>query len=298
MVKKARREYLAYFFEEFEYPSEAVDSLMNAYDRLAASEEAWQKLTKLINAYEKDILCDWNNMISETKLISEIIGVHEYEGALLILILLSQSLKNYYKRFGVDESIWKTSIFDIKYKMIKCKILYGVWGIFLANWFSGFFQLTRVGFEKLQFEVIDFGRTYVIDGLLLEPSSKVINIHIPRTGTPLDKEGRLIAYSKAKEYFKEYFPKGKTPFVCHSWLLFGKNKEILSPDSNLCSFIDDFRIIEEEYYPDYSQTWRIFDTLDVNDIEKLPEKTSLQRGYKELMRRGEKTGAGYGIFVL
>ena len=85
-------------------------------------------------------------------------------------------------------------------------------------------------------------------------------------------------------------------FVCKSWLLFPKNKEFLRPTSNLALFMSDFTIVEIGYYEDYSWRWRLFDTKESN-IEKLPQNTSLQRMYIQLMKRGELTGWGYGVFV-
>lgn len=290
--------YFEWFFNEFDYPQESREAVLACYDRIIGCEESGLLLKKLISDYEKDVKCNYTALINGAKELSEKCGVNFYTGVFVFLVLLTKPLKEFYRKNAIDESIWKTSVFDLKYKLLKCKNLYGVWGTVDAEWFFGFFNLTRFGFEKLQFEVVDFVHTYEIGGLSLKPDSKVINIHIPRTGQPLDKESRVRAYGRAKEFFKLFYDEDKTPFVCHTWLLFPENREFLSPASNLISFMNEFEVIDVEYYEDYSQTWRIFDTLDYSDIDKLPQKTSLQRGYAEMMRRGERTGVGYGIFVL
>ena len=55
--------------------------------------------------------------------------------------------------------------------------------------------------------------------MVLTPSTKVINVHIPRTLTPLDKESREDSYRRAAEFFKGELGGAPTVFVCHSWLL-------------------------------------------------------------------------------
>ena len=50
-------------------------------------------------------------------------------------------------------------------------------------------------------------------------------------------------------------------------------------------------------FEDYNDAWRLFD-MQVNkeNLDELPQDTSLRRQYVELMKRGEKTGHGYGLF--
>lgn len=298
MADERAIKYFEEFFDEFDYPQESRNALIDCFYKIADCKEAKEIFDKQVEKYERNAYCDYLSLIDGAKKFSEKAGVNYYSGVFVLLALLTKRLREYYEERGIDDEIWKTSVFDLKYKLLKCKSLYNVWGTVDAEWFSGFFNLTRFGFEKLQFEVVDFAHTYEIEGLSLKPDSKVINIHIPKTGQPLDKESRERAYAKAKAFFGLYYKGDKTPFVCHTWLLFPKNIEFLSPDSNLASFMNEFKVIEVEYYEDYSQTWRIFDTLDYSDVDKLPQKTSLQRGYAEMMRHGEQTGVGYGIFVL
>ena len=175
---------------------------------------------------------------------------------------------------------------------MECKSVYDIWGTFVPIWYKGFYQMKRFGFGKLQFEVVPFGRNYEKGGVVLTPDSRVINVHIPRTGTRLDWESLRESYRKAKEFYHQ-----PPAFVCHSWLLFPRNKEVLSPQSNLFSFLADYEIIEQGFYDDYKEVWRLFDVNYNGDVEQLPQDTSLRRAYANWIRNKEKTGWGFGVFV-
>jgi regulator of protease activity HflC (stomatin/prohibitin superfamily) len=57
------------------------------------------------------------------------------------------------------------------------------------------------------------------------------------------------------------------------------------------------KIIKEAEYDDYAETWRLFHTKFTR-WEDMPQDTSLQRAYVELIKRGEKTGKATGVFFL
>ena len=72
---------------------------------------------------------------------------------------------------------------------------------------------------------------------------------------------------------------------------------MLSETSNIRYFISDYELMSHGEYKDYSETWRLFDTMYSGDIECLPADTSLRRAYVKLIKRGEHTGWGKGIFI-
>lgn len=290
------REYLRDFFEWFDYPQEARETLLGAYDAIAADEQAKKDFDELLGRYEADINCDLYRMNDEMGPLSERAGVHEYTGKLLLFICLSRMLREYYRREGLEESIFYTSMCDLKYKLIECRLVYGVWGSFVASWFPGFFRLTRFGFGKLQFEIVLFGRHYEKDGRRLLPEDRVINIHIPRTGGRLDEESMKKSFEQAAAFFKARYGLEQAVFVCHSWLLFPRNLEILSEKSNLRRFILCFDRINQGEYNDYEQVWRLFDRKYEGDADQLPQDTSFRRAYADWMRKGEKTGWGHGVY--
>lgn len=289
--------YLKRFFEEFDYPEEGRQALNEAYDRIYSSTDTSDRFNSLIADYDKSYSIDYGAALESMKAISSDSGIHEYTGALLLFICYSKRLERYYADAGLDREIFVTSMFDLKYKLIECKLVHGIWGSFVASWFPGFFYLNRFGFCKLQFEIIKFNDEYEKDGVKLTHESRVINVHIPRTGGRLDEESRKRSYAMAAEFFRERLKNEPIIFVCNSWLLFPKHYEIMKPTSNLYAFMQDYDVFKDGLYDDYSQTWRLFATLYNKDHSKLPQETSLCREYVKLMDSGEKTGWGRGVYV-
>lgn len=291
------REYLKEFFATFTYPAEAALELTQAYETVVGKEECKAEFEALLKAYDENKNCDFAGFLNSMTEIAEKAGIHKYTGHLLLCICLSKKLKEYYAAEGIDEKIYFDSVCDLKWKLIECKCVYDIWGSFVAPWFDRFFNVTRFAIGKLQFETIPFEHNYEKNGVVLTPESIVINVHIPRTGTRLERESQLEAYKQAASFFKEKYQLEHVVFVCHSWLLFPKNKEILSPQSNLYAFISDFDIIEHAESDDYGEVWRLFDKNYEGDVEKLPQDSSFRRAYADWIRKGVKTGWGFGVIV-
>lgn len=288
------RKYLEEFMQECSYQRDDISALLMAYDKLVAS--CPEELSTLVYKYDDGYDIDYEAVLSHMKELSVIAGIHEYTGALLIFLCYTRRLRGYYKEAGIDDDIFLASVLDLRYKLDECKCVYDIVGSFVAKWFSGFFNLTRFALGRLQFELVDFGGEYEKDGVKLAHDTKVINVHIPRTGTRLECESTQESYRLAKEFFA---PKlgDRIIFVCSSWLLFPRHRQMLKPYSNLLSFMNDYDLVASGEYSNYNEIWRLFDTMYDGDVSHLPADSSLRRKYIDLITRGEKTGWGKGVFV-
>ena len=287
--------YLTQLMADFSYPEEAASVLLDAYRRICEHAEISARFHAFLEEYEKDYRADIMQMYRYVLSCAEVLSVHRYTLALLLFLCLSKGLKNHYRQQHLQEDMWLEGMRDLKYKLIECHLVKGVWGSFVANWFVRFFTLAYFSFGKLQFELVKFPRSYSKDGLTLTPDSDVINVHIPRTGTPLDRASQLAAYRAAAAFFMERYGLSRPVFMCESWLLFPRNLEVLSPESNLRQFISDYEIVTWGEYADYAEVWRLFDADNDGDPEHLPQNTSLRRAYASWIRNGEKTGWGIGV---
>lgn len=292
--------YLENFYREFDYPAEAREALDCAYGKIYANEKTATIFDGILKNYDLKREIKMSEMKDDLNLVSELTGVHEYTVKLLIHICLSKTLRLYYKEKGLDDSLWFAAMSDLKWKLIESHIVKGVWGTFVAdwNWFSRWYNLTRFAFCRLQFEIIPFNREYEKNGLKLTKESRVINIHIPRTGTPLDHGEILESYRMAAEYYKDEFKDEPMVFYCSSWLLFPTHEEILHEKSNIRKFMSDFDIFASAYYPEDNKSalWRIFDCPVTDNIDELPEDSFLKRAYKEYLKKGGTLGYGSGLF--
>ena len=287
------RSYLNDFMTKWQYEDEDKAFLLDAFDKIWAKAEAKAEFERILGVYEANIKCDqYKEILVPAQNAGYLANVHKYTSGLLIYMCMTKHLKKLYEERGIHDQIFYDSMLDLRYKLEECKVVRGMVGSFVAWWFPGFFDLTRFALGRLQFEVVKFGHNYDKNGIKLTPDSKVINVHIPRTGTPMDKESCDAAYAQAREFFKEEAGEN-CPFICHSWLLFPEHENILPKHTNVYRFFSEFDVFESGEN-EGDDLWRLFDTEDRNP-NRLPTDSSLRRNYVEHMKKGGKLGWGLGV---
>ena len=280
------------------FPDASVSAISDAADKIYQDGDSAAIFEGLIKGYDTSERCDYLRMLSDMDSISEKLGIHKYTGDMVLLLAMCDGLKRRYDERGLPEDVFYNTVADLKYKNEECRLLYGISGTFVTPWFPGFFMLERFALGRLQFELIKLGHDCVCNGITLTKDSDAISIHIPRTGTRLDREEVLDSYRQAKEFYKDSFKDRPTVFACHSWLLYPWNEKILSPSSNLYAFYKDFQIVAQGDNPNHDDAWRLFDCVLPEDPSKLPRDSSLRRAYADRIARGEPTGWGLGVFLL
>lgn len=288
------KEYLQSFFEEFSYDREDALQLAAAYDRLAAHTDAWERFSHAVALYRDENRCDPNEQVPLADAAASLCGIHEYTAELLLYILMSAVLRERYRERGIDEEIFHDTMCDLRYKLEECKAVKGIVGTFVPSWFAGFFDMTRFALGRLQFELTPFGADYERDGKRLSPDSSVINVHIPRDGTPLDKVRCDEAYCRAAEFFCPHID-GDIAFVCYSWLLYPELKTVLPAHSNIVRFAAQYDCLRWGVSKDNIDLWRLFDT-DERHPDRLPQNTTARRSVVAHLKAGGKLGWGYGVF--
>lgn len=291
-------EYVLSFMNELGFDNEAVASLSADIEKIYANEDAKALFAGAVDDYERDIHSNYTELREAAKRAGEIVGVHAYSAELLLFICFSKHLRELYRLRGISDRIWFDSMSDLKWKLWECKAVKGIWGSFVAGWFPGFFNLTRFALGRLQFEIVAFDGEYEKNGRSLKKGDKVINVHIPRTLTPLDKESRDDAYAQAAEFFRDMTDGAPIAFVCSSWLLYPEAEKILPAHSNIRGFMADYDMIRSKVNGEgeYGDMWRLFDMDFTGDLNDYPEDSSLRRAYKKFLLDGNRTGSGYGVF--
>ena len=287
------RTYLQQFFTDFEYSPDDAAFLLAAYDKMIANQQAKAAFFEAITTYDADINCDYNALTACSKKAARTADIHNHTTDLLLFLCLSKHLRECYIQHGIDLSIWHDSMLDLRYKLEECKLVRGVCGMFVAFWMPGWFKMTRFALGRLQFEVTDFGREYQKDGVTLSKESKVLNMHIPRSGSPLSKALYEDSFARAKAFFATQFDTERIPFVCHSWLLYPCMTEFVPETSNVRKFMEEFEILSWDH-SDGESLWCLFDTAERNPA-RLPTDTSLRRTFVQRLQSGGRVGWGYGI---
>ena len=280
------------------FDEDAITSLNQDMRTLCGHSDARAAFETCVQAYREDIHSldrEWLDRVADA---AQGADVHPYSAHMLLFLCLSDHLRTAYRANGIADTIWQSSMLDLKWKLWECKAVKGRWGTFVPHWFLGFFHMTRFALGRLQFETVNFKTTYEKNEKVLTPSSKVINVHIPRTLTPLDRVSCIEAYRQAVRFFEDQFQDAPMAFVCSSWLLYPPTREILPPTSNLRPFTADFDVILQKEDPEGERpnAWRLFDMDDTGNVDDYPENSSLRRAYKQYLKDGGHMGSGYGVF--
>jgi hypothetical protein len=287
--------YIRNFFDEFDYEENDAKFLIASYEKIQKNTATCALFDDIIAEYDANIDCDYIKMIDTADKIANILYIHEYTLEFLMFVAMTRRLRERYIENGINLEIYHNTILDLKYKVAECKLVRGICGSFVATWFIDFFKMRRFGLGRLQFEIVPLGYDYENnDGVRLGKESRVINVHIPRSCTPLTPESCDLACNMAREYFKGKYDE-PCAFVCHSWLLYPENEKIIPKKTNTYKFFSRFEIIDSGVYKDNSHLWRLFDT-DERNFERLPADSSIRRAYVEHLKAGGKTGWGMGIF--
>lgn len=294
-------DYLKGFFDEYEFTSTERSALAIAYQRIKESPRARSRFSELVDGYKRDIKTITVESEQDVNSIAAAAGIHKYTAALLAVICLSRTLRERMARIGLSKKVIFTTLADIRIKMRACESLFGVVGTHVFYWYVRFFELRLFGLGRLQFELKSYdGEKYEHNGKTVNPGDKILNVHIPADGTPLEEKAANASYREARKLFCTLLGVSDIPFCCTSWLLYSKNREFLDPKSNIVKFMNRYDIIKEESLRKDRNDAIPFLYLVSKEtpIEDLPEKTSLQRSYKKHMLDGGRMGIGYGIMFL
>lgn len=284
--------------EKHNYPAEAREAIIKAEEKILANEKANRIYESMYRAYwlKKK---NFGEFSDKTKALSELIDEPVYTINLVLLLNCTKPLKAAYKKNGISEEIYWTSIHDLKVKMLECKENYDIWGTFVEGWFMGFFKLERFGIGRFQFDLSDFGEEfYEENGIFIKDSDFCLGLHIPSHMGPLTYETRMDTYKKAYEFFKDRFDGKPMVVCCNSWLLYPDNLNILPEKSNAADFILDFQPLDIRQTYDFGDCWRIFNVgKSCLRPAELQRDTSMQKAFAEWFDQGKKAGSAYCILI-
>ena len=248
------------------------------------------ELFEILTTAEKHYMMGYDPK-EDLKALSDKSGIHRYTVDMLLLIYSSVRLLKIYDAHGYSEELYSETVGQsIRLNIDTCKEIYKVVGIFVFFGFIRLFQCERFALGRLQFEAVAIPYDYKD---ICKKGDIVLSCHIPASG-PLLTDDVESAFKKAYEFFKI---KGKMVVVCSSWMLYPKHYEKVFPkNSNLSRFYELFDIIDQKEKPFTADAWRVFGTMNP-DLEKLPQKTTLQKNLYNYLKDGNSMGSGYGILV-
>ena len=267
------------FCNRIGFPSEATEFLYCTYNEMKLDE-------KFEDAMDSFFCTDTDEYIDMLQSISEESGVNRYTVDMLFLIKAARPLRYIYRQKGLSDELYWETIQDLRYKLIECKHMYGVWGTFVLEWFRGFYQCKRFKLGRLQYEMIEFKHDYKD---IIKKGDTVLNCHIPSCG-PLMSEEVEQSFAMAREFFNV------DVITCHSWLLYPPHYEVFPENSNMRKFYEFFDVIESKS-DENCDLWRVFYKSKFEDVEPSDIKTTLHKRFYEFLGKGNKMGEGLGVVM-
>ena len=281
------------FCGQIGFPRENYDAYIDAYRALLDAGKA-RVLLEAVDAFLADGEMPIVGAAAPLEALSAESGIPLYTlHGLFVIKAFLVGRGGFVARLG--EEIYRETSADILYKTAECVESYGVVGISTLPWYEGLLRGLTISIGRLQYRLVKFRlEAYEGHGLSLKRGDPVVTIHIPSSG-PLTEESCLDSYRRAHAHFASEFSGGIVPFVCHSWMLYERNREFFPEGGNLMRFMGDFEVLENTE-GNNENLWRIYGK-QYDDPSLLPRKTRLQASLADYLAAGNKMGVGYGVFA-
>lgn len=283
--------------EKLEFHEDAIPA-MEEVERTLKTKGVDQELEAHITEFMGDV-GKLKGILETLDNLAKEIGINNYSLHLWFLLSCTPKLYEKYMENGIDTEIFYNSMHDLKVKSDECMENKGVWGTFVAFWYDRFFNLTRFGLGRFQFEQVEFkADKYVKGDVVINKGDTVYNIHIP-SGSPMTNKLMEDSFRRGYEFFEDKLIDGVFVVVCTSWLLYPPIKEFFHDRaSNIVEFMNHFDVIEVSDSDEFHDGWRIYGKDWGKPLARLPRDNALRRGFANLLESGKKTGVGFGVKVI
>ncbi|MBQ8599985.1 MAG: DUF5596 domain-containing protein [Clostridia bacterium] len=272
---------------ELGFPETAVFSLKKDFDAMWAGKEQ-------LDAALKNLYTDEGAYYRNTvKGLAEEYGVHIYAAEMAFFLYAALPLREVYKENGYSDELYLDTMADLRYKVKECHDIYGIWGTVAGSWFRDFYLLKRFKLGRLQYEPRPL-RFAEYKGY--KQGDIFYGCHIPSCG-PMTPEAVLDSLKRAHTFYRAKLKDGILPVHLRSFLIYPGHYEVYPEDSNLKKFYEMFDVVGGDEKPDNPYIWRIFGCENCEDYTALPERTSLQRRFKEYLLSGKCMGSGDGFLL-
>lgn len=284
--------------EKAHFPEDIIEEVLERENELKQN-GGWSRISDMAEVIMQELSGGkaLQEKLQEVESWEKELGFHKYTLDLLVLLCCWEILESRYKEQKMPMDIFYDSLDDMRCKLLECRDVYGVSGIFVGFWYDRFFDMSRFALGRLQFELetYPFEEAYTKNGVTVKKGDTVINMHIPSSG-PLYKEEVDEAFNRAAEFYKEKFPDGTIVFVADSWLLDPDLVKLL-PKGNVQDFAQRFALIHTKKCEKFMDGWRVFGSEWEKEPQNLPRRTKLQRAAADYLQQGGRLGEGYGVLI-
>ena len=176
---------------------------------------------------------------------------------------------------GIPDEVVTATLSDVGRQLRLHHRHTGRTGLDAPSWPSAVLAGTFYQLGRLQFD------------LAFQQHEWVLDVHIPESG-PLTPAAVSASFDHAVMFFGEYFPdRPVTAAVCGSWLLDPYLAEHLPPTSNIVAFGQLFTPVGEPRYDELDALYFTFGQRSLDNLDRLPRESSLQRLVLDRLAAGE-----------
>ena len=283
-----------FYAEKLDFPDDAVETLCAAGAALSTAgapvAALWKQAGDALFEGSGDL---WLTPLAQ--MAGQVPQVPRETADMVFLLAALPRLSDRYRAAGLPERLFWDAVADLRFKLLECRRVRGVWGTFVTDWFAGFYRLTRFALGRLQFE----RRAFPLPSYgPLREGDTVVACHIPSSG-PLRPDDVTDAFRRARDFFPDVRVDGAFPLFCSSWLLYPPVSALFPAGSNLAKFAARFEIAAAVPTPENPDVWRVFDRpYDPAAVADLPDATMLQAALKAFLLAGNCMGSGKGVIFL
>ena len=279
------------------FPEEAKVFFVSLAERIVSCGNE-EKFDAIVDDYVSDKI---NTYETDDRLIplAKESGDSYYSYWMLLLLLGAERAKSLYDARGVSDEVFYDTFADLKYKLIECHNVYGIWGTFVASWYRHFFRCNLIKFGRLEYEdaVYNDDTPFVLGDLTVKKGDRIFGLHIPSSGEPFTLEERLKSYKMAYDFYTRETGSKYLVCNCGSWLLYSGYAEVFPEGGTVRDFMRDFKLLFSNDTEGFDSAWRVFGNVDNLKIEDYPEDTRMRRAFKKHMLDGGTSGYGVGRLV-
>ncbi|WP_369744565.1 acyltransferase domain-containing protein [Paenarthrobacter sp. AMU7] len=212
------------------------------------------------------------------------------------LLRFSPTVHAYHLKLGIIPEVSAASLADMGLQLRINRRVHGRFGLDTWGWMTLHMagNLFRLG--RLQFHLVRSPEETAQAGTPAADGHWVLGVHIPEDGglSPASVDASL---SEARLFFPRYFPdKPAAVATCDSWMLDPYLADHL-PESNIASFARRFTLDRCSEAPT-DAVYFTFRQRGLQDLDKLPRETSLQRVVLERIDDGGTWQLGHGHLEL
>lgn len=220
-------------------------------------------------------------------------------------LMASRMHSNYCKR-GIEECYFISASANVCRYIAATEDVTGKFGIMIDRYVRALRHLIELEAFRIgdfNFEFIRFDGSAQYGGEKIESGELCLSLHIPINSDICD-ENIERNFSLAKEFFKRHFGMEKAFCQLYSWLIHPSIAEALPEEARLVKLYKRFNLYEvknDPYSPiEYVYGLKFAESYRLGDksFDAYPEKTLLQRKFKERLIKGLPLGTAKGITLL